>query len=74
MFDQIMSLKMFEQDYTKKNLDLNIEVAKLKADVEKLCCQLRQKNVQEGNLRKTFLAQKKELKTLSKNKDPQAGY
>ena len=30
MFNQIMSLKMIEQDYTKKNLDLNIEVANSK--------------------------------------------
>ena len=63
-----MSLKMIEQDYNEKNLDLNIKVAKLKADVEKLCYQMRQKNVQYGNPRKAFLPQKKELKTLNKNK------
>lgn len=68
MFNKIMNLKMIEEEYSQKNLDLNIDVAKLKAEVEKLRFQMRQKNVHESNLRKTFLSQKKELKTLNENK------
>ena len=66
MFDQIMHLKMLKQNTSEKNLSLGTQVAKLEANVEKLCYQLRQKKVQEHNLRKAFLVQKKELHTLEK--------
>ena len=67
MLNKIMNLKMIKQEYSNKKLDLNIDVAKLKAEVEKLCFQIRQKNVHKSNLRKSLLSQKKELKTLNKN-------
>ena len=59
MLNQIMSLKMIEQDYTDKNLDLNIKVAKLKAEAEKLRYQMKQKNVHKKSLWKNYCLKRK---------------
>ena len=58
---------MQDQDLSEKNLQLETQVAKLEANVDKLRLQLRQKNMHEADLRKTFSAQKREQKALSEN-------
>ena len=68
MFNQIMHLQMVEQETCERNLSLEQGNDRLEANVEKLRFQLQQKNINEGNLPKTFLAQKKELKALDENK------
>ena len=67
MFNQIMSMKLLEQKTSEKNVELETQVAKLEANIDKLRFQLRQKNVHESDLRKTYSAQKKEQKALSEN-------
>jgi len=68
MFTEIMHLNLVEQETCERNRSLEQGNARLEANVEKLRFQLRQKNIHESNLRKTFLAQKKELKALDENK------
>ena len=51
-----------------KNVSSEQGNARLEASVNKLRFKLQQKNNQEANLWKKFLAQKKELKALDKNK------
>ena len=63
-----MHLNMVEQETCERNRSLEQGNARLEANVEKLRFQLQQKNIHEGNLRKTFLAQKKELKAVDENK------
>ena len=48
MFNQIMSMKFLEQKTSEKNLELETQVAKLEATIEKLQYQLRQKNIHES--------------------------
>ena len=67
MFNQIMNLKVLEQDTAEKNLRLETQVAKLEGNVNKLCFQLQQKNMHEADLRKTFSPQKREQKAISEN-------
>ena len=67
MFDQLMHLKLLEQNTSGKNLFLETQVAKLEANVDKLFVS-NIKKMQEHNLEKTFLAQKKEQLDLDKNK------
>ena len=68
MFDQNMHLKNLEQETSEKNLLQGKEIAKLEATVDRLRYQLRQKNAHEANLRRTYLAEKKEWKTSEENK------
>ena len=68
LFKQIMDQTLVLQEIKEKNLALEQGNARLEANVDKLLYQLRQKNIHEANLRKTFLAQKKELKALDDNK------
>ena len=68
LFKQIMDQTLVLQETNKKNLALEQGNARLEANVDKLRYQLWQKNMHEGNLQKTFLAQKKELKALAENK------
>ena len=62
MFNQIMELKMLDQEKSDKNLQLETQVAKLEATVDKIRYQLRQKNMHEADLRKSYSAQKREQK------------
>ena len=68
MFIQIMDQTIVLQETNEKNLALEQGNARLEANVAKFRYQLWQKNMHEANLQKTFLAQKKELKTLAQNK------
>ena len=65
MFNQIMNLKLLEQESSDKNLKLETQVARLEASVDKLQYQLCQKNMHEADLCKTYSAQKREQKALS---------
>ena len=56
MFNQIMDLKMLDQEKSEKNLQLETQVARLEATVDKIRYQLRQKNMHEADLRKTYSA------------------
>ena len=64
MFNQIMKLKMLEQETSEKNLKLETQVARLEATVDKLSHQLCQKNMHKADLHKTYSAQKREQKAL----------
>ena len=68
LFKQIMDQTLVLQEIKEKNLALEQGNARLEANVDKLRYLLRQKNIHEANLQKTFLAQKKELKALDENK------
>ena len=58
---------MLDQEKSEKNLQLETQVARLEATVDKIRYQLRQKNMHEADLRKTYSAQKREQKALSEN-------
>ena len=58
---------MLDQEKSEKNLNLETQIARLEAYVNKLRYQLRQKNMHEADLRKTYSAQKREQKALSEN-------
>ena len=66
-FNQIMDMKMLDQEKSEKNLKLETQVARLEATIDKLRFQIRQKNMHEADLRKTYSAQKREQKALSEN-------
>ena len=51
MFDQIMHLKVLQQQTSEKNVSLEHQVVKLEANVGQLCHQFRQKNVREADLK-----------------------
>ena len=68
MFDEIMHLKMVQQEMIEKNLSLEQQFAQLHATIDKLRFQLRQTNTHQSHLKRTYLAEKKELKTLENNK------
>ena len=64
-----MHLKLLEQSTSEKNLSLKTQVAKLEANIEKLCYQLRRKNVQGHNLWKICWHRRKRYRqVLEKNK------
>ena len=63
-----LKLTMLQQETGEKNLILNQQNAKLEATVDKLRFQLRQKNVHESDLKKSYLAQKREQKATDENK------
>ena len=67
MFNQIMNQKLLEQVTSEKNVQLEVQVARLEANVNKLRYQLCQKNIHEADLCKTLSVQKREQKALSEN-------
>lgn len=67
MFDHIMQLKLLEQQTNEKNVQLETQVERLDATINKLCYQLQQKHVHEADLRKTYSSQKKEQNVLAEN-------
>ena len=68
MLDQVMQSKLVERKTSEKIVTLEQQVAKLEATTDKLRFQLRQRNMHEGDLRKTYLAQKREQKALDEAK------
>ena len=68
MFTQMMEHKMLKQEANQRNISLQNQVAKLESSVDKLWYQLRQKNTHKANLRRAYLAEKKEIKALEENK------
>ena len=56
MFDQIMHLKMVQQEVIEKNLSIEQQVAQLHANVDKAWYQLRQKNMYTANFQRSYLA------------------
>ena len=67
MFNQIMNLKVLEQEISQKNVQLKTQVVRLEAKVDKLRFQLSQNNMHEADLYKTFSTQKRKQKDLSEN-------
>ena len=67
MCNQNMNLKILEQETSEKNLQLDTQVTRLEANVNKLRYQLRQKNIHKADLHKTYSTQKREQKALSEN-------
>lgn len=68
MLDQVMQSKLVERKTSEKIVTLEQQVAKLEATTDKLRFQLRQRNMHEGDLRKTYLDQKREQKALDEAK------
>ena len=68
MFNEVMRLKMNEQELIEKNLSLEQQFCGLHAEIDKLRYRLRQKNIQESNLRRTYLSDKKQIVAVEKNK------
>ena len=68
MFNEVMRLKMNEQEPIEKNLSLEQQFCGLHAEIDKLRYRLRQKNIQESNLRRTYLSDKKQIVAVEKNK------